>query len=260
MNVRLLGFEAHAKKYEQRLKKLGCTLVHDGAQPGLVLVQQAKTLSELRPHVQSLNHVFVQQHSLKSSELQALYKLAHEAGVQVHFSAPALYCWSIPDLVHLLCDVKFVQVYKDYETAEPLQLKSLCNEILATACVVNTKIARVEKMRSVVPCDFDVMGLRVDFLNASSAFFWLGNAAFAARHELRIFGSKGMAVVDVLRREAKIKTLDGNFFTTPFLSEEEGEEKELADFVSKLRRGESAFISALEVEVLRSVEEKIMNN
>ena len=262
MNVRLVGFEAQREKYEDCLKRLGCTPMHDDlpqGEAGLTLVRHAQALADVRLHVQALSHVFVQHHALSSSDLQVLHKLASEAGVQVHFSAPTLYRWSIPDLAVLLRDVKFVQVYKDYEAAAPLLIKDLRNEILAAACSVRAKISRTERVRSIVPCDFEVLGLRVDFLNTASAYFWLGSAAFTARHELRLFGSKGMAVVDALRCETKIKTLDGNFFTTPFLSEEESREKELADFVGNLRRGAPAFVSVAEAEVLRTVEEKMSN-
>jgi hypothetical protein len=262
MNVRLLGFDAQKEKYEECLKRLGCTPVHGDlpqGEVGLTLVRHVQALSDVKLHVQSLSHVFVQHHSLSSSDLRALRKLAGEAGVQVHFSAPTLYRWSIPDLAALLCDVKFVQVYKDYESAMPLLISDLRNEILAAACSVRIKISRAERVRSIVPCDFEVLGLRVEFFSAASAYFWLGSAAFTARHELRLFGSKGMAVVDVLKCETRIKTLDGNFFTTPFLSENESEEKELADFVSNLRRGIPAFVSGAEAETLRTVEEKMSN-
>lgn len=138
-------------------------------------------------------------------------------------------------------------------------VNDLQEEVLAVARLVRARIARVERVRSIVPCDFEVLGLRVDFANAASAYFWLGSGALMPRHELRLFGSKGLAVVDVLKRETSIKTLDGNFFTTPFLFEEESEEKELTDFVGNLRRRTPAFISVVEVEALRLVEEKMKN-
>lgn len=262
MKALLLGFDHQTEKYENYLRRLGCTVVQAAmleGEAGLVFMQNVRTLNEVTPYVQRLCHIFVGQHSLSSTDLQTLHKLAGEAGVQVHFSAPPLYRWSVPDLVQLLRDVKFVQVYKDFEDCKMLSVSDLRHEILAAVRLARARISRVERVRSIVPCDFEVLGLRVDFTNAASSYFWLGGGALMPRHELRLFGSKGLAVVDVLKRETSIKTLDGNFFTTPFLSEEESEEKELADFVGNLRRGTPAFISAVEVEGLRLVEERINN-
>ncbi len=260
MKVLLLGFENQMERYEGYLRRLGC-MVTNGVLPegeaALVFIQNVRSLAEVKSHVQALRHVFIQQHSLSSVDLQMLYKLAGEAGVQVHFSAPALYRWSIPDLVVLLRDVKFVQVYKDFDDCRSLSVNDLRDEILTAVRASRARVGKTEKVRSIVPCDFEVLGFRVDFINAASAYFWLGSAALSARHELRLFGSKGIAVVDVLKRETSIKTLDGNFFTTPFISEEESEEKELVDFVGNIRRGTPAFISAVEAEALRMVEEKL---
>lgn len=260
MKALLLGFDHRTEKYESCLRRLGCTVVQ-GYMPegevGLVLIQNVRALSDVKPYVQALCHIFIGQHSLSSTDLQTLHKLADEAGVQVHFSTPALYRWSVPDLVQLLHDVKFVQVYKDFKESKLLSISNLEEEVLTVARLTRARISKVERVRSIVPCDFEVLGLRVDFNNAASAYFWLGSGALVPRHELRLFGSRGLVVVDVLRRETSIKTLDGNFFTAPFLSEEESEEKELTDFVGNLRRGASAFISAVEVEALRLVEEKI---
>ncbi|MDR1342783.1 MAG: hypothetical protein LBK18_05960 [Prevotellaceae bacterium] len=256
MKTLLLNFADEKEEFTCCLQRLGCAVTLNPAwEKGVdaVLVHTLRSLNEVSPYIHALCHLFVQRHALPPEELLQLEKLVAEAGVRLQFSASPLYEWRIFDVKQLVGEVKFVQVYSDFEYDKPLSANDLCTEALAVAGVVKAKLSKAERLRATVPHSANLLGFRTDFVNAASAYFWLSSAAFSARRELRFFGSSGVAAVDVLKREASVKTLDGKATPMPFLSKAESREREIADFVAGLHSKEQPAISAAEVIVQQEV-------
>ncbi|MDR0687913.1 MAG: hypothetical protein LBF55_04395 [Prevotellaceae bacterium] len=256
MKALLLDFTDEKEEFARCLQSLGCTATFDNPQEkdvDMVLVHTLRSLSEVSPYVRSLCHLLVLRHTLLPEELLQLEKLAAEAGVRLQFSAPLLYEWRIFDLLQPVGEVKLAQVYSDFEYDKPLVATDLCTEALAVAGTVKAKLSKAEKLRGSASGCFGTLGLRADFVNAASAYFWLSCAAFSARRELRFLGSKGVAAVDVPKRTANIRTLDGETLSLPFLSEAESRERETADFVAGLRSSEQPFISTAEVAIQQEI-------
>jgi hypothetical protein len=256
MRALLLNFAHEKEEFARCLQRLGCTTTFDATRNGdvnMVFVQTLRSLTEAGPYVHSLCHLFVLRHTLLPEEAQQLEKLVAEAGVKLQFSAAELYEWRIFDVLQQVGEVKFVQVYRDLECNKPLTAADLHAETIAVASAVKAKLSKVEKLRAIVPNNGGVLGFRADFVNTASAYFWLSSGVPAARHELRFFGSKGVAAVDVLRREANIKMFDGKMLPLPFLSEAESREKELLSFVAGLHSEEPPFISIVEATVQQAI-------
>lgn len=258
MKALLLNFTDENNEKEELircLQRLGCAATLNAADGdvSVALVHTLRSLAEASPYVHSLCHLFVQHHALLPEELQQLEKLVAEAGVKLQFSAPELYEWRIFDALQRIGEVKFAQVYRDFEGSTPLTAAGLRAEAMAVAAAARATLGKVEKLRAIVPRSVDVLGFRADFANTASAYFWLSSGAFPARHELRFFGSKGVAAVDVLRREASLKMLDGETLSIPFLSDAEGREKELQSFVDGLHSEAQPLISTAEAAVQREI-------
>ena len=256
MKALLLNFTTEKEDFVRCLHRLGCATTF-GATPdsdvNLVFVHTLRSLTEVGPYVQALCHLFVQHHALLPGEAQQLGKLVAEAGVKLQFSASQLYEWRIFDVLQQVGEVKLVQVYIDFEGSKPPAVSGLHAEAMAVAGAVKAKLGKVEKLRAIVPRNVSVLGFRADFVNTASAYFWLSSGALTARHELRFFGSKGIAVVNVLKRAADAKAFDGEMLSFPFLSEAESREKELANFVAGLRSEEPPFISIAEATVQQEI-------
>lgn len=260
MKAALLGFGERRAQYIEMLLRSGCKKVEVDYVPedaDLVLIANAQLLEEVAVYVQALKHVFILEHHMSSSDLYELDKLATEAEVFIQFSASRLYEWNIPDLQKLLRDFKFAQIYRDYSYNKQLLYSELYDEFLATIRLMNARVNNVVKVRSIVPCDFDVLGFRLDFSNVATAHFWLGSAAFSARHEIRLFAGNGMALIDVNSRKISIKTIEGAIFTSPFTSVSNAEEREIADFIQSIIREQKPLITAAEISTLKSVEERL---
>ncbi|MDR1226254.1 MAG: hypothetical protein LBK47_05070 [Prevotellaceae bacterium] len=261
MKAALIGFGKQRGRYADVLLRCGCSAVDVDYVPEhaqVVLLSEVQELDKVLPHIQSLKHVFIKQHSLSSKDLQQIDKVASEAEVVVHFSAPKLYEWNIPDVIRLIGNVKLIQVYKDYDYAKKLHSSELKNELLAAACVVSSRISNIVKSRSIVPCDFEVLGFRIDFANVATAHFWLGSSTFTPRQEVRFFGCNGMVLLDDIARAVHLKTLDGTLFTTPFLSPADSEEKELMDFIQSIARGrKQTLLSAVNAAIAKIAEERL---
>ncbi|MDR1024005.1 MAG: hypothetical protein LBL94_12170 [Prevotellaceae bacterium] len=256
MKALLLNFADEEEEFTRCLQRLGCTVTLNPAwEQGVdaAFVHTLRSLSEVSPYIHALCHLFVQRHTLSPEGLLQLEKLVAEAGVKLQFSALPLYEWRIFDAKLLVGEVKFVQVYSDFEYDKPLSAKDLCAEALAVAGVVKAKLSKAERLRATVPHSANLLGLRTDFVNAASAYFWLSSAAFSARRELRLFGSSGVAAVDVLKREVSVKTLDGKATSMPFLSKAESREREIADFAAALHGKEQPAISAAEATVQQEI-------
>jgi hypothetical protein len=259
MKALLLDFTDEKVEFVRCLQGLGCTAAFDNPQEkdvDMVLMHTLRSLNEISPYIRSLCHLFVLRHTLLPEELLQLEKLVAEAGVRLQFSATPLYEWRIFDLLQPVGEVKLVQVYSDFEYEKPLVATDLCTEALAVAGAVKAKLSKAEKLRGSAPGSFGALGLRTDFVNAACAYFWLSSAAFSARHELRFLGSKGVAAVDVPKRVASIRTLDGETLSLPFLSEAEGREREMADFVAGLRSNEQPFISTAEATIQQEIAQR----
>jgi hypothetical protein len=256
MKALLLNFTNETEELARCLQRLGCTTTSDAAQDGSVgmaLIHTLRSAEEASPHIHALRHLFVQRHTLLPDELQKLEKLAAEAGVKLQFSSSQLYGWRIFDVLQQIGEVRFVQAYRDVERSKPLAAADLHTEAMAAACAAKAKLSKVVKLRTAAPCCAEVAGFRADFVNAASAYFWLSSGAFAERHELRFFGSKGVATVNVLKREASLKTLDGGMLSMPFLSEAEGREKELSSFVAGLHSEAQPLTSTAEAAVQQEI-------
>jgi hypothetical protein len=256
MKALLLNFTGEEEELVRCLQRIGCTATFDVVQSSdvnMVLVHTLRSLTEVGPYVHSLCHLFVQRHTLLPEELQQLEKLVAEAGVKLQFAASQLYEWRIFDVLQLLGEVKFIQVYSDFEDDKPLTVACLHTEAQAVAVAARAALDKVEKLRTIVPGNINVLGFRADFVNTASAYFWSSSAAFSARHELRFFGSKGVAAVDVLKREASVKMLDGKTCSFPFLSEAEGREAELLSFVAGLHSEAQPLVSVAEAIVQQEI-------
>ncbi|MDR0415339.1 MAG: hypothetical protein LBH84_08010 [Prevotellaceae bacterium] len=257
MKALLLNFahEEERKELTHCLQRLGCTTTLNGDEDkdvNMVIASRLNSLGEVSPYVHSLCHLLVQRHPLLPDELRQLEKLVGEAGVKLQFSDAKLYEWRIGDVAQLVGAVKLAQLYRDREGDVEQSAADLRTETLAVASVVKAKLSRVEKLRSTAACR-SLLGFRTDFVNAASAYFWLSGTVFSERHELRFFGSRGVAVVDVLRREANVRMFDGKTLSLPFLSEGESREREVADFVARLRSKGQPAVSAAEMAVQREI-------
>jgi hypothetical protein len=256
MRALLLNFANEKEEFARCLQRLGCTTTYGATRDSdvdMVFVETLRSLTEAGPYVHSLCHLFVLRHTLLPEEAQQLEKLVAEAGVKLQFSASQLYEWRIVDVLQQVGEVKLVQVYRDLEGDTPLTAAALRAEAMAAASAAKAKLSRVEKLRTIVPHSVGVLGFRADFVNTASAYFWLSSGALAPRHELRFFGSKGVAAVDVLRREANIKMLDGAMLPLPFLPEAESREKELLSFVSGLHSEDPPLVSIAEATVQQEI-------
>ncbi len=252
MKALLLGFGEEQNAYARCLQQQGYTAATRMApedEVKVVLLRNVQCLAEVKPHVQALRHVFICRQSLPTGDLQTLHKLANEAGVAVQFSAPALYEWRLPEVLQRLGEVQLMQVYKDNAGG------SLQNELLLAARSAGARLGKVKQERAIAPPAFNVQGFRVDFTNSTSAHFWTSGKAAAARHEVRIFGSNGMATIDMLKREVAMAMLDNTSVALPFLPADKTIENELSDFIDNIRKSSPTLISAIEVETLRIVEE-----
>lgn len=254
-----MNFTNENDDFVRCLQRLGCATTLNAtwdnavSDVNMVFVHTLRSLTEAGPYVHSLCHLFVQRHTLLPEELQQLEKLVAEAGVKLQFSASQLYEWRIFDVLQRIGGVKFVQVYRDFESNKPLTTAELHTEAAAVSSAVKAKLSKVEKLRVAVSGNVDVLGFRTDFVNTACAYFWLSSGAFSARHELRFFGGKGVAAVDVLTRTANVRMLDGEMLSLPFLSEAESMEKELLNFVVGLHSEEQPFISVAEATVQQEI-------
>lgn len=256
MRALLLNFTNEQEELVRCLQRLGCTPTFGATRDSdvnMVFVHTLRSLTEAGPYVHSLCHLFVQHHTLLPEESQQLEKLVAEAGVKLQFSAAQLYEWRIFDVLQQVGEVKLVQVYRDAEGNNPPTVSDLHAEAMAAVSAVKAKLSKVEKLRTIVPRNVGVLGFRADFISTASAYFWLSSGAFTARHELRFFGSKGVAAVDVLRRTAHVKVFDGKMLSLPFLSEAESREKELLSFVSGLQSEDPPFISIAEATAQQEI-------
>ncbi|MDR0712453.1 MAG: hypothetical protein LBF67_08965 [Prevotellaceae bacterium] len=249
MKALLLNFTNEKEEFVHCLQRLGCEITYSAAQRSdvnMALVHTLRSLTEVGPYIHSLCHLFVLRHTLLPEELRQLEKLVNEADVKVQFASSKLYEWRIVDILQQLGEVKFMQAYSDFEGDTPLTAACLRTEAQAATVAARAALRKVEKLRAMIPGSANVLGVRADFVNTASAYFWLSSAAFAERHELRFFGDKGFAAVNVLTREANIKMLDGEIRSMPFLSEAESREAELQSFIADLHSEKQPFFSSAE--------------